>query len=184
GSGGAGAPADTRPEIGIALKGPIDTPKRTIDVAALTSWLALRAVEQQSKKLDVLEGRAPVPPPVPAAVNATSTPTPKPVAPAARSLPPAPPANRHPSGAGAAGAARAAAAAGSGRHASRARSSAKTATRTAAAALALGNIVRVALVSRFRSSQSLAAHSPANFGIKGTLATYDSRVISGFEVPI
>ena len=54
----ADAPASTRPEIGIALKGPIDTPKRTIDVASLTSWLALRAVEQQSKKLDLLEGRA------------------------------------------------------------------------------------------------------------------------------
>jgi hypothetical protein len=27
-----------------------------------------------------------------------------------------------------------------------------------------------ALVSRFRSSQTLAAHSRANFGIKGTLA--------------
>jgi len=95
GSGGAGAPADTRPEIGIALKGPIDTPKRTIDVAALTSWLALRAVEQQSKKLDVLEGRAPVPPPVPAAVNATSAPTsapkPKPAAPAAEGLQALPP---------------------------------------------------------------------------------------------
>ena len=91
GSGGAGAPADTRPEIGIALKGPIDTPKRTIDVAALTSWLALRAVEQQSKKLDVLEGRAPVPPSVPAAVNATTAPKPKSAAPAAEGLQPLPP---------------------------------------------------------------------------------------------
>ncbi len=54
----AGVPASTRPEIAIALKGPIDTPKRTIDVATLTSWLAMRAVEQQSKKLDLLEGRA------------------------------------------------------------------------------------------------------------------------------
>jgi large subunit ribosomal protein L24 len=47
----------------IALKGPLDAPKRTIDVAALASWLALRAVEQQSKKLDVLEGREPPPSP-------------------------------------------------------------------------------------------------------------------------
>src|SRR5262249_44733486 len=29
------------------------------------------------------------------------------------------------------------------------------------------------LVSRFRSSQTLAAYSDANFGIKGTLAPYD-----------
>jgi AsmA family/AsmA-like C-terminal region len=91
GSGGAGAPTDTRPEIGIALKGPIDTPKRAIDVAALTSWLALRAVEQQSKKLDVLEGRAPVPPPVPAAVNTTSAPKPSPAAPAAEGVQALPP---------------------------------------------------------------------------------------------
>jgi len=92
GAGGAGAPANTRPEIGIALKGPIDAPKRTIDVAALASWLALRAVEQQSKKLDVLEGRAPVPPPAPAAVNApTSAAKPRPAAPAAERAQPLPP---------------------------------------------------------------------------------------------
>jgi len=102
GAGGAGAPANTRPEVGIALKGPIDTPKRTIDVAALASWLALRAVEQQSKKLDVLEGRAPVPSPTPVKAN-TETPTdpaapkppsaskPKPAAPAVERLQPLPP---------------------------------------------------------------------------------------------
>jgi uncharacterized protein involved in outer membrane biogenesis len=54
---GAGAPVTTSPEIVVALKGSIDTPKRTIDVSAFTNWLALRAIEQQSKKLEVLEGR-------------------------------------------------------------------------------------------------------------------------------
>jgi large subunit ribosomal protein L24 len=103
GAGGGTAPADTRPEIGIALKGPIDAPKRTIDVAALASWLALRSVEQQSKKLDVLEGRAPAAPAQPAPANADtqsdpaapkppSAPKPKPVAPAAEGLQPLPPA--------------------------------------------------------------------------------------------
>ena len=103
GTGGAAAPADTRPEIGIALKGPIDAPKRTIDVAALSSWLALRSVEQQSKKLDMLEGRAPAAPAQPAPANADtqndpaaakppSAPKPKPVAPAAERLEPLPPA--------------------------------------------------------------------------------------------
>jgi large subunit ribosomal protein L24 len=53
----AGVVANTPPEIVVALKGPISAPKRSIDVAAFASWLALRAVEQQSKKLDVLEGR-------------------------------------------------------------------------------------------------------------------------------
>jgi hypothetical protein len=55
---GTGGVANARPEIAIALKGPIAAPKRSIDVAALSTWLALRAVEQQSKKLEALEGRA------------------------------------------------------------------------------------------------------------------------------
>jgi large subunit ribosomal protein L24 len=83
GTGGAGAPANTRPEVAVALKGPVETPKRTIDVAALASWLALRAVELQSKKLDVLEGRAAVPSPTPAAVNVNTQPAPGPKEPAA-----------------------------------------------------------------------------------------------------
>src|SRR5215217_4601308 len=40
-----------------------------------------------------------------------------------------------------------------------------------------------ALVSRFRSSHHCAARSLANFGIKGTLAIYDSSAVFGFEVP-
>src|SRR6476646_1885607 len=39
------------------------------------------------------------------------------------------------------------------------------------------------LVSRFRSLHHCAAHSFANFGIKGTLALYDSSAVFGFEVP-
>jgi uncharacterized protein involved in outer membrane biogenesis len=77
GSGGATAPADVRPEVAIYFKGPLDAPKRSIDVVALTSWLALRAVEQQSKKLDVLEGREPAP-----IAPATAAPVPAPSAPA------------------------------------------------------------------------------------------------------
>jgi hypothetical protein len=56
---GAGPPVNAWPEIVVSLRGPIASPKRTIDVAAFTNWLALRAIEQQSKKLDVLEGREP-----------------------------------------------------------------------------------------------------------------------------
>jgi uncharacterized protein involved in outer membrane biogenesis len=59
GAAAAGSFANAPPEIVVALKGPVSAPKRSIDVAAFASWLALRAVEQQSKKLDVLEGRAP-----------------------------------------------------------------------------------------------------------------------------
>jgi uncharacterized protein involved in outer membrane biogenesis len=72
----AGSPINTRPEITIALKGPINAPKRTIDAAAFANWLALRAVEQQSKKLDVLEGREAAPPPAPPAVDSSTQPAP------------------------------------------------------------------------------------------------------------
>jgi large subunit ribosomal protein L24 len=56
---GVGAAINTRPEIDVAVRGPINAAKRTIDVTAFASWLALRAVEQQSKKLDVIEGGEP-----------------------------------------------------------------------------------------------------------------------------
>jgi large subunit ribosomal protein L24 len=55
GATGTGGAPQGRPEIGIVLKGPIGAPTRTLDVAALSSWLALRAVEQQAKRLDALE---------------------------------------------------------------------------------------------------------------------------------
>jgi uncharacterized protein involved in outer membrane biogenesis len=59
GTAAAGVLANAQPEIVVALKGPMTAPKRSIDVTTFASWLALRAVEQQSKKLDVLEGREP-----------------------------------------------------------------------------------------------------------------------------
>lgn len=44
-----------RPELAIALKGPAASPKRTLDVSALAGWLALRSVEQQSRRLEAIE---------------------------------------------------------------------------------------------------------------------------------
>ncbi|MBI4274373.1 MAG: hypothetical protein HY659_06710, partial [Rhizobiales bacterium] len=43
------------PEIAIALKGPYSAPIVSHDVSALVSWLALRSVDQQSKKLREIE---------------------------------------------------------------------------------------------------------------------------------
>jgi large subunit ribosomal protein L24 len=63
-----------RPELTIALKGPYAAPRRTLDVSALAGWLALRAVEQQSKKLEQIEAeRARTAPPTP--VPAVSPPS-------------------------------------------------------------------------------------------------------------
>jgi AsmA family/AsmA-like C-terminal region len=43
------------PELGIALKGPLAAPARTLDAAALTGWLTLRAAELQTRRLESIE---------------------------------------------------------------------------------------------------------------------------------
>ena len=55
GSEGLGAPDGGRPEIAIALQGPVDSPKRMLDVAALTDWLSLRAIALNAKRLETAE---------------------------------------------------------------------------------------------------------------------------------
>jgi hypothetical protein len=47
-----------RPDVSVRLKGPIDAPKRTLDVAALANWLALRALDQKAKHVEALEQAA------------------------------------------------------------------------------------------------------------------------------
>jgi uncharacterized protein involved in outer membrane biogenesis len=44
-----------RPDIFMALKGPLTAPVRSVDVSALTGWLTLRAVDNQAKQLRELE---------------------------------------------------------------------------------------------------------------------------------
>jgi uncharacterized protein involved in outer membrane biogenesis len=48
--------AGGRPEVTIGLKGPIEAARRTLDVNALASFLAMRAVELQAKRINALEG--------------------------------------------------------------------------------------------------------------------------------
>ena len=40
----------TRPELAVALKGPLAAPARSLDISALTGWLALRAAELQTRR--------------------------------------------------------------------------------------------------------------------------------------
>ena len=89
---GAGGATHGRPEIGIMLKGPIGGPTRTLDVAVLSSWLALRAVEQQAKRLDALEAarsNAVDPPAAPVVTPPTAPAAPEPPAAPQTSAPPA-----------------------------------------------------------------------------------------------
>jgi len=52
---GATVSAGAQPKIFVALRGPLTAPTRSIDVAALTGWLTLRAVDSQTKRLRSIE---------------------------------------------------------------------------------------------------------------------------------
>ena len=54
----ADAPEGRRPQISVALNGPLDAPRRNVDVAALVSWLTLRNVEREAKRLEAAEKEA------------------------------------------------------------------------------------------------------------------------------
>jgi hypothetical protein len=76
--------AGARPDIFIALKGPMPDVSYNIDVSALTGWLTLRAVENQTKRLRAIE---PVPPqpavrPAPKVNSAPPLPAPTDIKPA------------------------------------------------------------------------------------------------------
>lgn len=79
--------AVARPVVFVSLKGPVSDAKRTVDVSALTAWLALRAVEQQSKRIEALEAKR-QPPPEKMPAEDTQTPI---AAPSAEQAPPLPP---------------------------------------------------------------------------------------------
>jgi large subunit ribosomal protein L24 len=52
----------SRPEIQLFAAGPPDALNRTIDVAALSSWLAVRAIDRETRRLDAIERGEPLPP--------------------------------------------------------------------------------------------------------------------------
>ncbi|MBI2713531.1 MAG: AsmA family protein [Rhizobiales bacterium] len=77
--------AGARPDIFMALKGPVAKPSRSIDIAALSGWLTLRAIENQAKRLREIE-RAPQQPesqpPPPKSEQAPALPAPVDIRPA------------------------------------------------------------------------------------------------------
>ena len=52
---GASDPGGSRPKIFVSLKGPVTIPSRNVDTSALSGWLTLRAVENQTKRLRSIE---------------------------------------------------------------------------------------------------------------------------------
>ncbi|MEI9803464.1 MAG: AsmA-like C-terminal region-containing protein [Pseudolabrys sp.] len=77
---GSSQAAGAKPDIFMALKGPVGAPSRSIDVSALSGWLTLRAVENQSKKLRAMEEASPQPaaqaPALPAPIEIVPQPVP------------------------------------------------------------------------------------------------------------
>jgi large subunit ribosomal protein L24 len=89
---GSSEAAGARPDIYMSLRGPFTSPARAFDLSALTGWLTLRAVENQSKKLQAIEreraAKSETPPQTPALPQASPVPLFPPVSP-----PPQPPAS-------------------------------------------------------------------------------------------
>jgi AsmA-like C-terminal region/AsmA family len=95
--------AASRPEIQVFAVGTADALTRTIDVTALSSWLAVRTIDRETRRLDAIErgeSPPPVPTPAPVAISRPTEPAPLEANPAnsppadvptpPRSLPPKP----------------------------------------------------------------------------------------------
>jgi hypothetical protein len=72
--------AASRPEIQLFAVGSPDALNRTVDVAALSSWLAMRAIDRETRRLDSIERGEP-PAALPASVPPAVTPQPPAAAP-------------------------------------------------------------------------------------------------------
>jgi hypothetical protein len=62
------AAAASRPELQLFAAGPPDALHRTIDVASLSSWLAVRAIDRETRRLDSIERGERPPPTTPASI--------------------------------------------------------------------------------------------------------------------
>lgn len=60
--------ATSRPEIQVFVAGSPDALDRTVDVAALSSWLAVRAIDRETRRLDSIERGEPPQPATPASI--------------------------------------------------------------------------------------------------------------------
>src|SRR5262249_338643 len=49
-----GAPGTARPDLLIALQGPAASPQRSVDVSALVSWLMLRSLDRETRRMEAV----------------------------------------------------------------------------------------------------------------------------------
>ena len=43
------------PQVGVSFEGPVSQPKRRVDATSLTSWLSVRAVERETRRIEAME---------------------------------------------------------------------------------------------------------------------------------
>jgi len=85
---GPAAPGNpVRPELGIHLRGPSSAPLRSLDVSALTGWLAMRSVDRQTKRIEAIEQGRPAETPTPESESESSLPDVSPILPRRRPPP-------------------------------------------------------------------------------------------------
>lgn len=74
--GAAVSGSSARPEVQLFWVGPPDKLDRSVEVASLSSWLAVRAIDRETRRLDLLErGAAQSPAPLPAALPPARVPS-------------------------------------------------------------------------------------------------------------
>ena len=84
-------PATSRPEIQLFGGGSPDALNRSVDVTSLSSWLAVRIIDRETRRLDAIERGEP-PPVLPASIPSPAAADPVANAPAPKAVVPAPPA--------------------------------------------------------------------------------------------
>jgi large subunit ribosomal protein L24 len=85
-------PATGRPEIQLFAAGTPDALSRSVDVAALSSWLSVRAIDHETRRLDAIERGEPPPP----ALAPLSLPPPVDAQPVPEAAPPSEPLSQVP----------------------------------------------------------------------------------------
>ena len=89
----AAGPAGGRPQVEIFAAGTPDALERTVDVTTLSSWLAVRAIDRETRRLDAIERDRMSAPPAVVMTPASAPPT---VQPAPAPVQPPPEASNHP----------------------------------------------------------------------------------------
>jgi uncharacterized protein involved in outer membrane biogenesis len=59
GPASGGAPGTARPELLVVLQGSVAAPQRTVDVSGLVSWLMLRSLDRETRRMEAVEAGKP-----------------------------------------------------------------------------------------------------------------------------